>query len=441
MAARPHVARVLAAALLLSGCSGWLGEDEEEPIEGERVSILAQVGVPPVDERIADLPVALPALTANRGWPQQGGGPSHAMGHLDAPGDLVALWRRTVGAGSSDSSRILAQPVVADGRVYTIDAEAVVGAFDIDSGEPLWRVSLVRDEDDRDGILGGGVAVDGGRVFATTGFSHVIALSTEDGSELWRRVLSAPVRGGPTVFGDRVFVVTVADETFAFDAGSGRALWDHGGLSEIARLVGGAPPAADAGVVVAPHSSGEIAALRVENGRVVWTESLAGVRRSAAVATLAHIRGWPVIDRGVVYAVSHGNRTIAVDLRTGSRLWSSPIGGVHGPWPAGDFVFVMTGDAALVCLTRRDGRVRWVKQLPRYLDEEDLEDPVLWTGPVLAGGRLIVASSESELLSLSPGDGEVTGRVPLPGPVLITPAVAAGTLLVLTEGADLIAFR
>ncbi len=439
--APPRLLRGLAAALLLSGCSGWLGESEEEDIEGERVEILARVGVPDPDPGIADLPVTLPAPTANAGWPQEGGAPGHAMGHLAASGDLAVLWSVGAGAGSRDDSRILAQPVIADGRVHVMDADAAVGAFDAATGAPLWRVGLAREGDDGDGVRGGGIAVADGRIFATTGFGDVVALSAEDGAEAWRSALGAPVRAAPTVRDGRVFVATIADELIALDAASGRELWVHAGLSEVARLLGAAAPAAGAGVVVAPYSSGEVAALRVENGRAVWTESLAGSRRASAVAALAHVRGWPVIDRGVVYAVGHGNRMLAVDLRTGSRLWAAAFGGVQGPWVAGDFLYVMTGDAALVCLARGEGRVRWVRQLPRYRDEEDLEGPIVWTGPVLAGGRLIVAGSEGEILALSPRDGEILLRVPASAPIHVTPAVAGGTLFVLTDDADLIALR
>ncbi len=432
---------ILLAVLALSGCSGWFGESEEDKLAGERVSILDRIGVPSPDGQVANVAVTLPDQRVNANWPQEGGEPGHAMRHVAASGEFAALWSGDAGAGSGGGAKILGQPVISGGRVFTIDADAAVSAFDAGSGDVLWRVTLVRDDDDDDGILGGGLAVAQGRVFATTGFSHVVSLSAADGTEIWRRALNAPLRAAPTVSNGRVFVLTVADQLFALDAGDGSELWNYPGLSEVARLVGAAAPAAGSGVVVAPYSSGEVAALRVENGRVVWTESLAAVRRSDAITSLAHIRGWPVIDRGVVYVVSHAGRTMAVDLRTGGRLWVARVGGVHGPWVAGDFVYVMTGEAALVCLTRRGGLVRWVKQLPRYEDEKDREDEILWTGPVLAGGRLVVANSNGEILLLSPRDGEIVGRAAAPGPVLIPPAVAGETLFVLTENALLTALR
>ena len=262
-------------------------------------------------------------------------------------------------------------------------------------GKPSLASRIVRDDDDEghprwwSGIRGRTSVRDDG-----------LCRSYCDGCEersggLAQTVSNGPIRAAPAVWAGRVFVVTTNNEIFALAADDGRVLWTYSGLSEVAGLVGAATPAVDSGVVVVPYSSGEVAALRVENGRQVWIESLTALRRSDAVTANSHIRGRPVIDRGIVYIVGNSNRMAAVDLRTGIRLWEVPIGGRNGAWVAGDFIYVMTRNAELVCLTRRGG-VRWIAQLPRFEDEEDQEGPVLWSGPVLAGDRLLVGSTQKK---------------------------------------------
>src|SRR5690606_4755356 len=141
--------------------------------------------------------------------------------------------------------------------------------------------------------------------------------------------VSAPVRAAPTVEGGRVFVVGIDNQLTALDARTGEVLWTHAGIIEDAGLLGGASPAAEAGVVIAPYSSGEIFALRAETGRQLWSDSLAAIRRVGALASLADIRGLPVIDRDIVVATSHSGRTAGIDLRTGARIWEQDIGGIH----------------------------------------------------------------------------------------------------------------
>ncbi len=427
--------------LLTAGCGGgFFGEPEDPPLPGERLPVVGLEESLVADPRIARLRVELPPPAANPNWPQAGGLPNHAMHHLSAPGALQPRWRVDIGRGSDDDGQLLAQPVVARGRVYTLDADAGLRAFDVDDGSLLWRREL-DDETRESGTLGGGLAVGEGRVYVTTGFAHVFALDAETGTELWRRRLTNPIRAAPTARGGRLFVVTLSNELFALDAASGRVLWSHDEIVEPAGLAGGASPAVDGGIVVAPFSSGAIVALRAANGRVVWSDRLVALRRTDPVSSLAHVRGLPVIDRGLAIGVSNSGRTVAIDLRTGRRLWEQRIGGTNTAWVAGEFVYLVSNDNHLACLSRRDGRVRWVRSLPRFEDEEDRTGPIGWSGPVLVSDRLLIAASTGEIWSVSPYTGEPLGRVELPDPVFIAPAVAGETVFLLTEDAELFALR
>jgi outer membrane protein assembly factor BamB len=432
---------VLAAALL-SGCSlveGWF-EGEEELLPGERLAVLVDDQTLEPDPAIAGLQIALPAPRLNEAWPQPGGGPQHNPQHVALDGAPRVAWRVDLGEGEDDDAKLLAQPVVAGGRVYGMDARSQVTALDAGSGRTLWRADLEPEGED-DGYFGGGVAVADGRVFVTTGFGAVFALDAGSGQVVWQVQAAAPMRAAPTVADGRVFAVTLDNQLEARDAASGELLWRHTGIQEIAGLVGAAPPAVAGDVVVVPYSSGEIFALLADTGRVLWSDGLMSARRSAQVAALAHVRGMPVVDRDTVYAVGHSNRAAAIDLRRGLRVWEQEVGGTDMPWVAGDFVFVLTNEAQVVALTRNRGQVRWVHQLRRYEDMDDLEDPIVWKGPVLAGERLLLVNDLGQLVALSPYTGERQAAAELPGAAALPPVVANRTLYVVTEGGELVALR
>ena len=181
--------------------------------------------------------------------------------------------------------------------------------------------------------------------------------------------------------------------------------------------------------------------MRVENGRAVWSDSLASVRNVNAVSGLADIRGRPVIDHGRVFAVSHSGRMAAIDLRSGERVWEQEIASSHSPWVAGDYVFVLANDNTVICLTRNDGKIRWAHQLHRYEDEKAKSDPIRWAGPVLGGNRLIVLSSLGEMASLSPENGQAVGSQSISGEAFLGPVIAGNTLYLLTDDANLSAYR
>jgi outer membrane protein assembly factor BamB len=428
---------LLAPILGLAGCS-WLEADKPH-LPGERISVLSMDTQLKPDPTIAELEVWLPRPADNPEWPQAGGYPNHAMQHVALGDKLGTVWRTSVGEGSSRYRRVLAPPVTGGDRIFTMDAKYIVSALDRKTGKTLWRVDVT--PKDAGLALGGGVAVAGDRLYVSTGYAQVLALDVANGQEIWRQTTLAPVRSPPTVSDGRVFVVTVDNELNALAAADGRKLWTHTGTAETAGLVGGASPAVEGDVVVVPYSSGEIYALRVENGRQLWSESLTTARSSDALAGLADIRGRPVIDRGRVIAISHSGRMVAIDLRSGTRIWEQEIGGTETPWVAGDFIFVISNEQNLICLTRRDGRVRWVRDLPRYENMEKKKNPMTWSGPVLAGDRLVVVASNGEAMSYSPYNGAPLGHLDLSEDAFVTPIIADQTLYLLTDDADLLAMR
>ena len=436
----PRTAYIIVALFLLGACGTWFGEQEDPPLPGKRISVLLQEKTLTPDATAAIEEIILPPPSVNPDWPQAGGYANHAMHHTEVAADIQRAWKADIGSGSDDTERIMASPIAAQGRIFAMDSETVVSAFDAETGRRLWEAELTPEEED-DGHIGGGLAYEKGRVFVTTGFAQVIALDAETGDVIWRQSLGGPMRAPPTMRGGRLFAVTIDNKLYALDASNGATLWTHSGIAETASLLGGGSPAVDAGVVVVPYSSGELVALKVETGRVLWAESLARLRRSDTISALAHIRGRPVIDRGRVFAMGHGDQFVAIDLRNGQRLWEREIGGLQSLWVAGDYLFALSNNAELVSLARDDGRIYWVTQLPRFEDEEDRRDPIVWTGPLLASDRLIVAGSEGTVLAVSPYSGDVLGKAEMPDRIIVDPIIADRTLYFLADDATLLAYR
>ncbi len=431
---------VAAATLAACGEGSWFGASSKTPIPGERIPVLPQNEGVTADGRIASVSVQLPPETDNRDWPQPSGYAGEFIANPAAKGFDVA-WRTSIGTGNSRDGRISAAPIVAQGRVYAIDADERLSAVDADTGRSIWRVDLTPDDDRSGGGSGGGAAYFEGRLYVATGYAQVICLDPENGKEIWRTTLTGPFRSGPAVDQGRVFAVSSDNQIHALDMATGRKLWTHSGLAEGAGIYGGAAPVVAGTVLIAGLSSGELFALRVDNGRVLWSDSLAGIQKSDAVSALPDVRGFPVVDHGQVIAAGHASRLVDIDLRSGARIWEQDLGSFNSPWVAGDFLYMITDDDQMLCVSRRDGRVRWVQQLHHYEDEKKKTDVITWVGPIMAGGRLFAANTAGEAIVASPETGEVLSNVKLPGSVSVLPVVASGTIYVLTDDADLVALR
>lgn len=435
-------AAIAGAPAILSGCSVWDGlfGTTKVPLPGERRSILpGETEILP-DEGMAEVEVALPPPVRNSDWPVAGGAPTNVVGHLEAGDSLSVAWRSSIGTGSSMRRRLMAPPVVLDGRVYVADAEARVTAMELDNGRSLWRVNT-RPENASRTSLGGGVAADGARVYAATSYGEALALDPQNGEPLWRKPLPSPSRGAITLADDLVIVLCVEGQVLALRAETGEQAWQHRGPSEATTLLASPTPAIEQGLVLVGFGNGDVTVLRLDTGRVAWSEVVGGGRGRPSIADLPAVLGRPAIDRGRGFVTGASGVTMAIDMRSGRRIWERELPGRESPWVAGDWVYVISSAEELVCLSRTDGRARWVTALPRFRNEERRSDPIMWSGPALIGDRLVVSSSRGEAIAVSPYTGEIMGRQRLPDGVSVSPVVADGTLLLLADDATLVALR
>ena len=276
----------------------------------------------------------------------------------------------------------------------------------------------------------------------TNGYAEILKVKASDGGIVWRKRLPAPSRAAPTVIDGRVFVTTLDNRVVALDEGSGDTLWIYVGIAETAGLLGAASPAANADIVVAVFSSGEVTALRVENGSVAWSDNISSVRQyGGGLESLSDIKALPVLDRGLVIVLSFGGKLVAFDQASGARVWQREIGGAETPWTAGNFLFVLSADHQLIALNLEDGRIVWVTPLPRYKNEEKKSGPIAWKGPVMGGGRLILHGTDGEMLEVNATNGKIlrawdSDRTPATSPI-----IAAKTLLLLATDGTLTAYR
>jgi outer membrane protein assembly factor BamB len=159
------------------------------------------------------------------------------------------------------------------------------------------------------------------------------------------------------------------------------------------------------------------------------------------VSSLSDIDADPVIDNGQVFAIGAGGRMVALDIVSGQRLWELNISGISTPWVAGDWVFVVTSEDKLMCIYRQNGHIRWINQLPKFQKPKDQKGDISYSGPVLAGGRLIVAASNGQLIQFDPATGNYRTQFAVGGPVSLPPVVAESTLYIYDDQGRLHAYR
>ena len=437
---------VLAASSTLGGCAvldgmrGDAGKKNNTPTVGSRVAILGTERDTDVDPALANVAVTLPPAYINEAWAQPGGNASKSPGHVELSQGLKRVWTASV-KGANPRARLAASPVMSDGRLYVVDTTARVTAFDANTGAQIWSNALEVKNDGKSSRYGGGVSATATNVFATNGVGDVASLAADTGALIWKKRPAGPLRGAPTLSNGNLYVMTQDNQIYALRQSDGEPQWNEAGPVAASGIFGVGAPAAAQGTVIAGYSSGELAAYRYENGRSLWSDTLSRTAMSTSVSTLTDIDADPVIDRGRVFALGKGGRMASYELVSGQRIWEINIAGISTPVAVGEWVFVMTDEARLLCVARSSGKVRWISKLQRFKNEKKKKGPISWYGPVLAGGRLIVANSNGAIWSISPEEGAATEVFDVKNDVSLAPIVANNTLYILDDSGRISAFR
>ena len=427
-------------ASLLSGCG--LFKKDPLDIEGERISVIREDKNLKPDFAAGQVKVKLPQSMPNIAWSHTGGSAEHVMGHLKASGNLDELWDISFGEGSSKRDILISTPVAAEGKVFTIDTKGIAKAFDLANGKQLWKRRLKHmNKNLKDNSLsGGGLAYYQGKLFATTGFGKVFALNAENGEIIWDLDLKSPIRIAPTANEDLVIVQTLDNGIFAIKIETGTVLWKDKIEAENTTIVGGAAPAYSPSqdLVVAAFSNGQLQAYKASTGSLLWSEWLISAASTESLSEMTSVKANPVIDENIVFAVGYNAPMIAIDIRTGVKLWQKEIAASSQPWVAGKFIFVLTTSGDLAAIEKQTGQIVWTAIIPYTHDEKT---NVYTAGPILANDALLVTASNGKLFSVSPYNGRIMGIADIEKGVETAPIMVDETLLISTTDADLTAYK
>ena len=430
----------LATALLVLAACG----NQEVILPGERLTIEdAAPGFALAPLTAPATPFAAPSPLPNGAWTHTNGSPAHSIRHPALSPNPIPVWSASVGAGDSRGNRITAAPVSAGGVVYTLDSRAGVAAVDAASGGVIWRADVSTPSDPSSDASGGGLALAAGTLYVTSGFGTLTALEAGTGRTRWTQDLDAAATGAPTVDGDLVYAVSRDGLGWAVETGNGRVRWQVDGIGDAAGVTGPAGPAASGRSVFFPFGAGDIVAALRDGGTRLWGAAVTGARDGRAYFQLDDITGTVVLDGARLYAGNATGRIVALDAATGERIWTAREGAVGPVWPAGGSVFAVTDAGAAIRVDAASGAIMWSTPLPTFTAarERRRKGVVAHYGPVLAGGRLWIASSDGVLRGLDPTTGSLAAQVSLPAGAASAPIVVNRVMYLMDDRGNLNALR
>lgn len=439
--------RILSVVSLLSLCAcshlpSWMGgaKENKPKLPGERITVLPVSTALTPDAAVKDAAVTLPPVNPNIEWPQHTGLFTASSSNLGG-GTFEREDDKKAGEGEAYEHKLVPRPVVGGGMVFAMDSEGHVSAHEAGNISKVRWVSKGVYEDVEQDNIGGGLAFDGGKVFANSGRGLIVALNADSGQEIWRHSVGVPFRSAPKVADGKVLAITIDNQIFALSVADGKTVWSHRGLSETGGWMNSVSPTVSENIVIVPYTSGDLYGLNLQDGKELWSESISMHKRTEASDIFSGIGGDPVVDGAVVFAVSNDNGFSVITTDRGQRIWDRPIASANTPWVSGNAAFLLTTDNTVVCYMKFDGRIRWATKLESFKDADRKLYPITWHGPVLVDGKLLLASDDGRLMRISAADGTIVDTKSIPDDIQTSPVVAGGVMYLMGKNATLYSLK
>jgi outer membrane protein assembly factor BamB len=312
---------------------------------------------------------------------------------IDEQVKLRSRWSRGVGDGQGEG-RYKINPVLIDDTLYVASAEGEVAAVDSAAGRVRWKRDL-------DLAVSGGVGHHGNSLFLGASEGLVMRLSADGGYEIWRTAVSGEVLSAPQGDGRYVVAQTYDGKLMGFDYETGEVRWTYTSDVPVLTLRGTGTPMIMGDNAIAGFADGKVVAINLRSGNVAWESRVAIPQGTSEIERIVDIDGSMAVQGSELYVASYQGRVVAIDTRSGRRLWQRNVSSVSGVGVGFGNVYVADDDGTVSAFLRNGQGVRWQNI---ELGFRELSRPT----PV--NSYVAVVDFEGYLHLLSQVDGTIVGR-------------------------------
>lgn len=315
---------------------------------------------------------------------------------------LEKVWSINVGADfSSDSAGF--QIKKDDDFLYVATQSGDIASIDINSGSINWKKEL----DDK---LSAGLSVGLNALYVANIQGQVLALDKTSGNFFWVKQLSSEVLTSPIESQEVVIVRSLDGKISGLSTEKGDELWalkrDFPNLS----LRRDVPPLLVGNVALFGLASGNITAVNIKAGQVVWDLPISTPEGINDLERMRDIASQPLISENLFFANSYQGEIISIDLSTRKFVWKLPISS-HQQMTADDStIYVTSTDSSIIALEAVNGNVFWK-------NDELLRRGV--SAPTIFGKYILVFGNDADMYLFNKNDGELLGNYRFPGKKVI----------------------
>ncbi len=331
---------------------------------------------------------------------------------LTAKLEVREIWSQDFGSIDEDKY-VRLDPVLRGGTLYAVDSDGDLTAFDQDKGDTLWGIDLDRE-------VTAGLGASSSNLFLGTRKGQVVAISIETHKIIWQQNVSSQILAPPVTDGETVIVQTIDGKVHALSEADGKSLWVYRRDGPSLSLRGTATPLIVQDAVVTGFSTGTLSALSLDKGRQLWEMTVAHPQGRNEIERLIDVDIQPLVKGYLLFVGSYQGKLVAIDLRSGRKVWSRDISTFTGLAVDDKNIYVTDDSDSVWALEQTTGSTVW--------RQGQLQGRAL-NAPAVMNDYIVVGDYEGYVHWLSTESGAMVTRYQVGNDPIRSAAIVDGFVL------------
>ncbi|MEC7269208.1 MAG: outer membrane protein assembly factor BamB [Pseudomonadota bacterium] len=280
----------------------------------------------------------------------------------------------------------------ADG-IFSFSSSGLVSSYSI-NGKLNWKKNLNID-------LSSGVGKSFDSLFVTSIDGEVFSLDFSDGNLNWSSAVEGESLSVPSSNGDIVAVQTTNGKITALNLKDGKFRWEYVSVLPSLSLRGSSSPIFDDGALYVGFANGNLAKIEPRSGVVEWEIPITISKGSSEIERIIDVDSKPSVSSGIAFAASYQGDVSAINVLTGRVIWRKSFSTTKDVLEVERNVYVVDEESEIQAFSGLTGVSLWKTKDYRLRN---------LTSPVRSKNYLVVGDYEGYLHFLDINSGSTIGR-------------------------------
>ena len=320
------------------------------------------------------------------------------------------------------ASRYFYKPLIIHNISYSLDSSGILRAISLETEKLLFKKRIFPKKFLKYYQTPKISYVDG-YIFAISGSNAIVKVDAKNGDIIWKKNISSIPVTAPLIENDKLFVTTNDNKIYCLNSKTADLIWVQSAIYRPTAIFGAAELVTKDELLFASFSSGEIYAIKKQDGEIIWSNSLTSSKAINSDFYLNDIDATPIIDNDTIYVIGNAGLIMAINMADGEYKWKKKIAGLTNFWISKNYLFVINNDNKLIAIRKEEGRIKWISQLPNYKKKDKAVTKYLYSGVVMAGSKLLISRSDATLIIADPYTGKMLNTIKIAKKLYHSPIV------------------